>query len=218
VFIDAGIQTQETLNKWKMRRALQVKKAKLDVPNGLATIYGDMWKELGIRVHYSDIDNDDTIAAWAQHNGASVLSGDKDMYRYLHADFVIYSNFEIDHGYLVLEESKSFWHPKPRKLPEPLPRTFTHFPVVERLKSSKEYMKGCPSALTKYVGNLHLLCRPLRQAFYHIVGVDFDVKESFIEWNELKQEAYWTKEKVSPDPTLAHIIYNLPAALHYYIP
>ena len=82
VFIDAGIQTKEALDKWKTRRAQQVKKCKLDVPPGLAILYGDMFKDLNVSVNYSDLDNDDTIAAYAEYDGAVVVSGDKDYYRY----------------------------------------------------------------------------------------------------------------------------------------
>jgi len=66
VFIDAGIQTKETMDKWKTRRAEQVRKCKLDVPPGLAVIYGDMFRALGVKVYYSEVDNDDTIAAYAE--------------------------------------------------------------------------------------------------------------------------------------------------------
>ena len=35
-----------------------------------------------MRVHYSEIDNDDTIAAYAHTHGAALLSEDKDFFRY----------------------------------------------------------------------------------------------------------------------------------------
>jgi hypothetical protein len=182
-FIDAGIQTKETLQKWRSRREVQVRKCKLDVPQGLAIIYGDMFNSLGVRVHFSEVDNDDTLAAYAQADGAVVLSGDKDFYRYKQGSFPIYSDFELKNGLLELIESNEFYHPKPRDLMWPLPITHPRYPCVSRLLSTKEYMKGCPSALTKYTGNLHIICRHMRQAFYHAVGIDFPVLESFIDWN-----------------------------------
>ena len=45
-------------------------------------MYGDMFKDLNVSVNYSDLDNDDTIAAYAEYDGAVVVSGDKDYYRY----------------------------------------------------------------------------------------------------------------------------------------
>ena len=85
-----------------------------------------------------------------------------------------------------------FRHPKPRKLIDPLPITYSQYPTLSRLYASREFSKGCPSALTKYTGNLHVLCRPLRQAFYYRLGIQFEVSESFIEWNPEQEEAYWS--------------------------
>ena len=45
-------------------------------------LLGDMFRKHGIPVHYSTIDCDDTIAAFAYHSGGSVLSRDCDFFRY----------------------------------------------------------------------------------------------------------------------------------------
>ena len=55
-----------------------MKRCKLDVPPGLSILYGEMFKDLNVKVHYSEVDNDDTIAAFAERDGAIVISGDKD--------------------------------------------------------------------------------------------------------------------------------------------
>lgn len=112
------------MDKWRTRRAEQVRKCKLDVPPGLAVIYGDMFRAVGIKVYYSEVDNDDTIAAYAECNQAHVLSGDKDYYRYREATFPIYCDYDIKNGYLELTEGTPIRHPKPRKLLDPLPPTF----------------------------------------------------------------------------------------------
>ena len=65
-------------------------------------MYGDMFKDLNISVNYSDLDNDDTIAAYAEYDGAVVLSGDKDYYRYSEANFPIFSDYEIINDKLEL--------------------------------------------------------------------------------------------------------------------
>jgi hypothetical protein len=55
----------------------------LAVPPGLQIIMGEMWTRGGaVRVHYSEVDNDDTLAAYAYVHGASVMSMDKDFFRY----------------------------------------------------------------------------------------------------------------------------------------
>jgi hypothetical protein len=82
-----------------------------------------------------------------------------------------------------------------------------------------EYFKGCPSSLTKFTGNLHILCKPLRQAFYSLLGVDFEVEESFIEWDPKAQEAYWTQDRVRADSRLSFLLKKDPIhALHYFLP
>jgi len=65
-------------------------------------------------------------------------------------------------GHLVLIESEPFKHPKPRLLMDPLPITHKIYPTISRLYSTGEFFKGCPSALTKFTGNLHSLCKPIR--------------------------------------------------------
>ncbi len=190
----------------------------MDVPPGLAILYGDMFKDLSVNVHYSELDNDDTIAAFAERDGGVVLSGDKDYYRYSNAKFPIYSDFEIVKGRLQLIPSEYFRHPKPRKLLDPLPITHYNYPTINRLKETGEFVKGCPSSLTKYTGNLHVLCRPIRQAFYYRIGINRTVTESFIEWNPEKQDTYWSKDLVEPDYKLLLLMNDPIAAVNYFLP
>ena len=56
-----------------------------------------MFQNAGIKLHYSVIDNDDTLAAYAQFYGADILSRDKDFMRYRKRSYKIYSDFVIDH-------------------------------------------------------------------------------------------------------------------------
>lgn len=62
----------------------------------LSRMLGEMFQSVGVKVHYSSIDNDDTLAAYAQANGAAVLSRDKDFFRYNDAKFPIYFDYKID--------------------------------------------------------------------------------------------------------------------------
>lgn len=78
-------------------------------------------------------------------------------------------------------------------------------------------MKGCPSSLTRHIGNLHVLCADLRAAFYHELKIDFTVKESFIAWDFAKNDTYWTQTELQPNPKLRHLLYSLPKALSFYI-
>jgi len=54
-----------------------------------------MFVHAGVLVHYSVVDNDDTLAAYAQHHGACVLSRDKDFLRYNGATYIIFKDWEV---------------------------------------------------------------------------------------------------------------------------
>ena len=56
---------------------------------------GEMFYEANAVVHYSLCDNDDALAAYAHHNRGSVLSQDKDFFRYKDYKYVIYKDFEF---------------------------------------------------------------------------------------------------------------------------
>ncbi len=65
VFIDAGFQSEEAEKKWKTRREKQVKDCEMVVPPYLSRMIGEMFQSVGVKVHYSTIDNDDVLAAYA---------------------------------------------------------------------------------------------------------------------------------------------------------
>ena len=55
-------------------------------------------------MHYSTVDNDDTLAAYAFRDKAAILSADKDFYRYNHK-FMLYKAFVIQEKHLYLIEN-----------------------------------------------------------------------------------------------------------------
>jgi hypothetical protein len=63
---------------------------------------GEMFQSVGVNVHYSQIDNDDTLAAYAEANGAAVLSRDRDFFRYNNSSYPIFYDFQVD-----VKETKS---------------------------------------------------------------------------------------------------------------
>eukprot|EP00347_Sterkiella_histriomuscorum_P010085 403338736 len=198
VYIDAGKQTHEAQEKWRTRREAQLRKCELNVPTCLSTLLGDMFRGNKVPVYYSDVDNDDTLAAFANYYGADILSQDKDFYRYMNRKFEIFSSYQVVNGRLILEKSQKFRHPKPRQLLDPLPNTYPYYPIVERIIVEKEYIRGCPSALTKFTGNLHYLIKPLRQVFYTKMGINFEVFECYPEWDSQNERVYWVEEYVKP--------------------
>merc|ERR1711976_366739 len=70
--------TEETMQKWKVRRMEEMESGVRKCVAGVSIPLGDMFRKHGIPVHYSTIDCDDTIAAFAYHSGGSVLSRDCD--------------------------------------------------------------------------------------------------------------------------------------------
>lgn len=76
IFIDDAVPSDEATRKWKSRRAAEVIKGIKNMPQGLSILLGDMFRSLGIEVHYSDeYDNDDTLAIFAHLDNAFILSG-----------------------------------------------------------------------------------------------------------------------------------------------
>ena len=64
-FIDKAIATGEALEKWFDRRTKQMESGHMNVFVKLPVIVGSIFSSLGVEVHYSTIDCDDTIAAFA---------------------------------------------------------------------------------------------------------------------------------------------------------
>ena len=54
-------------------------------------------------------------------------------------------------------------HESPRALIEPLPPTYDIWPTVERTFTEGARYMGTPSPMTKLMGNLHGIIKPLRQ-------------------------------------------------------
>ena len=64
-FIDKAIGTDEALEKWFDRRTKEMENGHMNVFVMLSAIVGNIFSSLGVDVHYSTIDCDDTIAAFA---------------------------------------------------------------------------------------------------------------------------------------------------------
>ena len=65
VFIDSSSSTKETEDKWSERRGKDVADGVLKIPTGVNILLGDIFSSLGVKIHYSLVDNDDTIAQFA---------------------------------------------------------------------------------------------------------------------------------------------------------
>ena len=167
VFIDAGIETEEAILKWRTRREMEVSKGERNMPQAMNVLLGEMFALQGIKVHYSTVDNDDTIVAFAVCYDGDIVSRDSDFMFYDKMPYRLYDQFLIKNGKLILTERTSGYREKEiRTVIEPPPPTMDKFPGLVRVFTHQEYLRGTPSPLVKLHGNPHMKIVPLRQALY----------------------------------------------------
>ena len=81
-FDQSVVCTAEAIKKWKTKRKKELKAGKMPGIPHMSSLIGSLFEEQGITIHYSTIDCDDTIAAFAYRLGADVLSQNNDFFRY----------------------------------------------------------------------------------------------------------------------------------------
>ena len=174
-FIDKSISTKETYEKWTSRRTQELQKGKRKGMVNMAYILGSIFQSHGITVHFSTVDCDDTIAAFAYHLGGSVLSRDCDFFRYYSSSssrsppYDVYSDYEIVHGKISFSKHRGLSKSKPgashREILPSLPETKKTSFFLDDIPSFIEYpgckegikmtRRACGSNLT-YETNPHL--------------------------------------------------------------
>ena len=73
-FIDKGISSRETDEKWESRRIEELTSGRRNCLVNVQNILGSNFHSLGVPIHYSIIDCDDTIAAFAYHTWVYILT------------------------------------------------------------------------------------------------------------------------------------------------
>jgi hypothetical protein len=227
IFIDESVESEEAIQKWKTRREKEIIQEKKGVPQGMSTFLGDIFRKEGIPVLYSlDADNDDTLAAYAQVDGADVLSGDGDFYRYRERTYRIFSDFDrikfeatgqldfIENTTAKVERIMNDKKDIMRDLIIPLPKCVDEkitIPCVTILQQFKLFRRGVPSPLIKELGfNPHITIKPLRRAIYNHIFKDeknediskdktneITIKEEFPYWSTEENKVVWTNENVT---------------------
>merc|ERR1719342_242430 len=109
-FIDRS--RKETKKSWEERKIDECNSGIRTAPVGLAVILGTIFQEFNVKVHYSTIDCDDTVAAFAYHKGGYVLSRDSDFFRYFVDDFTGTPPYKIYYGFSVKTLKKGGTHLK----------------------------------------------------------------------------------------------------------
>ena len=204
IFIDGSTSSQECLDKWKSRRENELVNRKKSIPHGWSSILGDMFKMLDIETHYSINDCDDTIAEYAYMNKYNILSSDKDFYRYKCKDtrpFLIFNgvNYKTDEFKLLYRTKTEYVAVKGAQinLNGELLETITHHPFLISLKTN-EYFRGIPTESVRDRGNPHIFFKEFRSAVFYKLGFKNDIEETFLIWNNERNEPEWVTSKNTP--------------------
>lgn len=222
-FIDKAIATGEALEKWFDRRTKQMESGHMNVFVKLPVIVGSIFSSLGVEVHYSTIDNDDTIAAFAHKLGGGVLSRDQDFFRNHTGSYTgvppypVYFDFTLSQNRLTLNRhggpSRYRIRPSPRKILDTLPDTKKSFFFLESNLEGKLIMRGgCGSNLTQLENPL-VKARKLRQAVYSRLNCG-PVLETFACWNKEERRAVFPELLVKPDINLDSLVSDPVRAFH----
>ena len=163
------MSTKETYDKWISRRTRELEVGKKNVVANMSLILGSIFQSLGIPVHFTKVDCDDTIAAFAFRHGGSVLSKDCDFYRYYvsrsikNPPYEVFFNYNIVNGKIKFGQhfgpSMSGPQASPREIMTRLPRTEKSTFFLEDIPSflgksngervTKMNQRGCGSNLTQ---------------------------------------------------------------------
>ena len=167
-FIDRS--RKENMKTWEERKIKECNFGVKTTPVGLAVILGTIFQQYGIKVHYSAIDNDDTVAAFAYHKGGHVHSKDTDFFRYFIDEFTRTPPYKIYSGFSVqtLEKGGSllnliphtghFNEAKggPKQICNELPKTNDYASSLEEEENgSWKYVAGCGSNITHLPNPYH---------------------------------------------------------------
>lgn len=222
-FIDKSISTEETMDKWRMRRSEELRSGKRMVMTNMSLFLGSIFQSFGVTVHFSTVDCDDTIAAFAYHLNGNVLSGDCDFFRYTTTSgelpFLVYRDFQMFGGKLMLNKHNGpgayRQMPPPRRISPSLPetRSNTFFLDIVPLFMKKEefrrgvnqlYQRGCGSNLTR-LENPHITARCLRQGLYQTMGYG-KVMEIIANWDAPSSTPEFKENLTKPSSDMKHLL------------
>ena len=80
-----------------------------------------------------------------------------------------------------------------------MPPTYGHYPIADRIRTTKTAYRGTPSPLTKILGNLHGHISPLRRQFYNDIGLEegTQIHEVYPEWDNKLKKVIWIDRMVT---------------------
>ncbi|KAI9004958.1 hypothetical protein DFJ74DRAFT_646842 [Hyaloraphidium curvatum] len=226
VFIDSAPKERVAAGKFARKTAKSIRIGEKRNPMGMPCLLGDMFRDCGVEVRYAlDEEADGTLLASAVAEGAAVLSGDRDFYRFvLDGSQVlpveIFQNYVfLDDGLELVPSSPPSRMKTPRTLRMPPGRTDPLYSTgfIESLLNTRRYIRGAPTPLLRRIGrNPHLSALPLRQAVYsRILGSASVITEVFPEWDSLSGKVQYRSHDVVPDPSLDALLDRPKEALEH---
>lgn len=239
-FIDF-LRIEEALDKQKQRQEEQIRDGIRAVPINVSGILTECFSRNGIEVRLSTAaNNDDTIAYYAHKDGAAILSGDRDFYRYqdkantgARVEFDLYSDFEVkENRFRVCRQTRPTKRREGIDLLEHAPeyssgRDTGKFWVEDLLKHKRVIGGVCSPCIRALGNNPFWTVAPLRKYLYQQVfsgQESINVFEQFPVWDEEKQCVVFPSKTVQVfddsgvDEEMAVLSKNPDAAFAWFFP
>jgi len=203
VFIAGSLANSTEKEIWKNQRNAEIHDEEIPIPDGIMNLLADSFRACNTEVLICSQDCTDTIASFAQKDGASILSHGTEFFRYEGMSCNVYCNAEINwKGDMEFSLVPSIWNTQEkssRTLVADLATQNQKYTVMVDVILHRQYSRGSPTPLLKFVENPHITVRPLRKALYSRLGIQGIVKEEMPCWNGEFEEVEWVIEDVEAD-------------------
>ena len=208
-FIDFCNVSTEVFATSQNRRIAEITREEKRFPAVLYQICEATFTRCGVEVHSNiEADCDDTLASWAQKDGASIYSADNDFFLYKNSNFTVYNDFVIkkeEIEFFCVNMPKIKEKPQ-RDIKDPPPKTvvFDKSHGYDLSYDAPTYKYGCSSALVKHFGNAYIHLRPLRQAIIFLLKGKPRL-EVIPFWNSIIGSVEWDETKVEGSDEFVHL-------------
>jgi hypothetical protein len=234
IFLNEYISSIERQKKWKTRCSLEVKRGICDQPPGLAILLRDLFESCQVEVFSSC--EEDAMASYAQHVDGDIISGDKNLFRFIGRRYLVYSDFKVmSTGLLRLKYHKLYssnhrddLHKLSSCLPlrESFPSSQLNLSNDTRGFNYKSFLSSCyligsPSPLVRQLGiNPYETIGPLRHALYSLIGNFEPITEIWPIWSESESCVCWRETNVlcSNNSEMMELLFWPHRAVEYFFP
>lgn len=211
LFIKHENVSEEDKDNWMKRRENDVRKCEKYPPPKCGLLLWNFFMKCNVESYFTyDSDYDDSLASHAQHDGASILTRDRDYFRYLERNYEVYEDFHINsNGFIEFKKhnnptkkfgskAKNILSPPPKILKKNVTKTIWS-------GENKNSFFGSPSPLIQIFSNPYLTLRPFRQAAYFKLGIK-EKNEYIILWDDEKKIPIWDVTIVQADKKYSELL------------